>query len=267
MALFNTITIRTPESVELEFVLAGIGSRAVALLVDYVILGFGLLAIALVYSFLMFQVVSIGESLPFDTAPVRLWIVAISLLLSFALYIGYFVIFETLWYGQTPGKRYTKIRVIRDDGQPERLPQATLRALLRPVDDTLFIGFFCIVLSQTEKRIGDWLAGTLVVQNDPNVTGQKIHIPERAQTIGQDLTGLVNFNALSPDDFATIRDFLQRRPTLSPKAREQVSDQLARRFRDQLELESLPTEMTTLTFLEALYWGYQQQKDSERSEI
>jgi uncharacterized RDD family membrane protein YckC len=267
MALFKTITIRTPESVELEFVLAGIGSRAVALLVDYVILGLGLTVIAILYSFLMFQAISIGESLPFDTAPIRLWIVAISLLLSFALYIGYFVLFETLWYGQTPGKRYTKIRVIRDDGQPERLPQATLRALLRPVDDTLFIGFFCILLSNTEKRIGDWLAGTLVVQNDPNVVGQKIQISERAQTIGQDLTALVNLSALSPDDFATIRDFLQRRPTLSPKAREQVSDQLARRFRDQLELDSLPTEMTTLTFLEALYWGYQQQKDSERSDM
>jgi uncharacterized RDD family membrane protein YckC len=267
MALFKTITIRTPESVELEFVLAGIGSRAVALLVDYVILGLGLTVIAIIYSFLMFQAISIGESLPFDTAPIRLWIVAISLLLSFALYIGYFVLFETLWYGQTPGKRYTKIRVIRDDGQPERLPQATLRALLRPVDDTLFIGFFCILLSNTEKRIGDWLAGTLVVQNDPNVVGQKIQISERAQTIGQDLTALVNLSALSPDDFATIRDFLQRRPTLSPKAREQVSDQLARRFRDQLELDSLPTEMTTLTFLEALYWGYQQQKDSERSDM
>ena len=267
MAVFNTITIRTPESVELEFVLAGIGSRAVALLVDYVMLGIGLLVIAIAYSFLMFQTMAVGESLPFDTEPMRLWILAISLLLSFALYIGYFVIFETLWYGQTPGKRYTKIRVIRDNGQPERLPQATLRALLRPVDDTFFIGFFCILLSNTEKRIGDWLAGTLVVQNDPNVVGQKIQIPPRAQTIGRDLTALVDFNALSPDNFATIRDFLQRRPTLSPKARKQVSNQLARRFRDQLELESLPTEMTTLTFLEALYWGYQQQKDSERSDL
>ncbi len=267
MALFNTIKIRTPESVELEFVLAGIGSRAVALLVDYVLLGVGLLVIALTYSFLTIQLFNIGENLPFDISTIRLWMTAISFVLSFALYIGYFVIFETLWYGQTPGKRYTKIRVIRDNGQPERLPQATLRALLRPVDDTLFIGFFCILLSKTEKRLGDWLAGTLVIQNDPNVVGEQIHIPERAQTIGRDLMALVNFNALAPDDFATIRDFLQRRSTLSPQARKQVSDQLARRFRDQLELNSLPTEMTTLTFLEALYWGYQQQRDAERPDI
>jgi uncharacterized RDD family membrane protein YckC len=267
MALFNTIKIRTPESVELEFVLAGIGSRAVALLMDYVALGFGLLSVAVLYSFLTFQLLTIGETLPFDIDAIQLWITAIALVLSFAIYIGYFVIFETLWYGQTPGKRYTKIRVIRDDGQPERLPQATLRALLRPVDDTLFIGFFCILLSNNEKRIGDWLAGTLVVQNDPNVVGQKIQIPERSQTIGRDLMALVDFSALAPDDFATIRDFLQRRPTLNLKAREQVSDQLARRFKDQLELGTLPTEMTTLTFLEALYWGYQQQREAERPEM
>lgn len=267
MALFNTIKIRTPESVELEFILAGIGSRAVALLVDYVMLGLGLMAIAVTYSFLTIQLFTIGETLPFDISTIRLWIAAIALVLAFAVYIGYFVIFETLWYGQTPGKRYTKIRVIRDDGQPERLPQATLRALLRPVDDSLFIGFFCILLSKNEKRIGDWLAGTLVIQNDPNVVGETIQIPERSQTIGRDLTTLVDFTALSPDDFATIRDFLQRRPALSPKAREQVSNQLAQRFRDQLELQSLPTEMTTLTFLEALYWGYQQQRDAERPEV
>ena len=94
MALFNTVTVSyPPESVELEFVLAGIGSRAVALLVDYVILGVGLVAIAIIYSFLMFQVDAVGEALTFDTAPIRLWIVALSLLLSFALYIGLFCSF------------------------------------------------------------------------------------------------------------------------------------------------------------------------------
>jgi hypothetical protein len=62
---------------------------------------------------------------------------------------------------------------------------------------------------------------------------------------------------LSPDDLATIRDFLQRRTHLSPRAKAQVSNQLARRYRDQLSLDRLPAEMTTDTFLEALYWVYQ----------
>ena len=187
----------------------------------------------------------------------QLWITAIAAILAFALYVGYFALFETWWYGQTPGKCYAKIRVIRDDGQPERLPQATLRSLLRPIDDILFIGFFCVLLSKTEKRLGDWLAGTLVVQVDP-VTSGAIQVPERSQAIGKDLLALVDITRLSPDDFATVREFLQRRQAMSPKAKILVSDQLARRFKDQLGLDRLPTEMTAETFLEALYSAYQQ---------
>jgi uncharacterized RDD family membrane protein YckC len=257
MGLFRTITIRTPESIELEFVLAGIGSRAVALIVDYICLGIGILALSVLYSFVLIQLFSLESVLSIPTETIQLWVTAVFFVLLFAVYIGYFVLFETLWFGQSPGKRYTKIRVIREDGQPERIMQATLRSLLRPVDDILFLGFFCILLTPQEKRIGDWLAGTLVVQVDATPNG-KVTIPARSQAIGQDLLALVDMAKLSPDDFATIRDFLQRRATLSPKAKNQVSDQLARRYRDQIGLEQLPTEMTTDTFLEALYWAYQQ---------
>ncbi|WP_017300115.1 RDD family protein [Nodosilinea nodulosa] len=257
MPLFNTVTIRTPESVELEFVLAGVGSRAVALILDYLCLGAGLLGLAMVYSFLLVRLLAIETVLSVPSATLQLWLTAIAAILAFALYIGYFALFETWWYGQTPGKRYAKIRVIRDDGQPERLPQATLRSLLRPIDDIFFVGFFCILLGKAEKRVGDWLAGTLVVQTDP-ATSSEIQVPERSQAIGQDLLGLVDITRLSPDDFATVREFLQRRQAMSAKAKTLVSEQLARRFKDQLALETLPTEMTTGTFLEALYYAYQQ---------
>jgi uncharacterized RDD family membrane protein YckC len=202
MSFFNTVTIRTPESVELEFVLAGVGSRAVALTLDYLCLGSGLLGLAVIYSFLLVRLLAMDSVLSIPSETVQLWVTAIAAVLAFTLYIGYFALFETWWYGQTPGKRYAKIRVIRDDGQPERLPQATLRSLLRPIDDILFIGFFCILLSKTEKRVGDWLAGTLVVQNDAVASGE-IQVPERSQAIGTDLLALVDITDLSPDDCAT----------------------------------------------------------------
>lgn len=259
MSLFKTITIRTPESIDLEFVLAGIGSRAVALVIDYLCLGLAFVALVLVFTVVMAQATELDVWIPGLEQTLGLWALAIFLVLSFALYVGYFVLFETLWFGQTPGKRLTNIRVIRDDGQPERMMQATLRSLLRPVDEILFIGFFCIVLGAQEKRLGDWIAGTLVVQAKVATTRSPLQLSERAQAIGTDLLNLANIGRLSPDDFATIREFLQRRGTLLPKARGQISDQLARRYRDQIGLESLPTEMTTDTFLEALYWAYQQQ--------
>ena len=259
MPLFNTVTIRTPESVELEFVLAGVGSRAVALTLDYVCLGSGLLGLVIIYSFLLVRLLAMETVLSIPSETLQLWVTAIAAVIAFAFYIGYFVLFETWWYGQTPGKRYAKIRVIRDDGQPERLPQATLRSLLRPIDDIFFVGFFCILLSKTEKRLGDWLAGTLVVQTD-SATNSEIQLPERSQAIGRDLLALVDMTRLTPDDFATVREFLQRRRAMSPKAKTLVSDQLARRFKAQLALDTLPTEMTTSTFLEALYYAYQHGK-------
>jgi uncharacterized RDD family membrane protein YckC len=90
-----------------------------------------------------------------STNRLALWLIAVQALIGFFIYVGYFVFFETVWSGQTPGKRYAKIRVIRDDGRRVRLQQSTLRALMRPFDELLFISVFFIVLNQREKRLGD----------------------------------------------------------------------------------------------------------------
>jgi uncharacterized RDD family membrane protein YckC len=154
MSLFKTITIQTPESVELEFTLAGIGNRALALMIDYLLVFFLISLVSLVSSFLSEQLVNLSAFLGGGTEDIELWLVAIALLVTTAIYGGYFVGFESAWQGQTPGKRFTKIRVIRDNGKPEGVFQATLRALMRPVDDILFLGFFCIIFGQQENRQG-----------------------------------------------------------------------------------------------------------------
>lgn len=258
MRLFNRVTIRTPESVELEFSLAGIGSRAIALAIDYIVLAIGLLLLFLLGIFFLIQLEQLSSWLLTRAETFQLWVIAFVSLLMFALYVGYFVGFETWWYGQTPGKRYARIRVIRDDAQPVRLFQATLRSLVRPIDDILFLGFFCILLGQREKRIGDWLAGTLVIQTDPRTAGQEITLSERAQTIGADLLNIVDFDQFSPEDLATVREYLQRRRTLTSKAYREISMELARRLQDKAGLASLPMQMTSGDFLEAVYWAYQQ---------
>lgn len=258
MNLFNSIKIQTPESVELEFTLAGVGSRAVALVIDYTVLGIFLLLTFWLWILAIAQLSQWDTMLSIDTNTLQLWITAIAGVLAFGLYVGYFVGFETVWYGQTPGKRYAKIRVIREDGQPVRLFQATLRSLVRPVDDVLFLGFFCILFSNREKRVGDWLAGTLVVQVDPRTAGQGLSVSEEAKAIGIDLLTRLNFNLISPDDFATVREYLQRRSFLTEAARQDVGLQLARQLKGKAQLESFPTKMTANTFLEAVYWSYQQ---------
>ncbi len=255
MSLFNHIKVRTPESVELEFTLAGIGNRTIALIVDYLIWGALLIGVLMVWLILSVQ---IQQYFP-NTRNIEMWLTAISILLSFAIYTGYFVLFETLWQGQTPGKRYTKIRVIRDDGQPVGATQAILRALVRPIDDIAFIGMLLIILTKREKRLGDWIAGTLVVQEQRPISSANFKLSPEADSLANQLVATQNVAVLLPDDFAVIREYLQRRSMLDNRAQNDLSLKLARQVRDLLEMKELPFEMTADLFLEAVYLAYQRQ--------
>jgi uncharacterized RDD family membrane protein YckC len=258
MQFFNRITLQTPESVELEFTLAGIGNRAYALLIDYLV--WGLILIGFLITWLIFSTQladAIGISVG-GTEQVSLWLQAIQILISFFIYVGYFVFFEALWQGQTPGKRYVKIRVIRDDGRPAGLQQATLRALLRPVDDTFFLGVFLIALGKREKRLGDWVAGTLVIQEERPIASASFPVSEQAQALANELQMEADLSRLLPEDFAVIREYLQRSGAMTTQAKAELSRELAHQVKEVIALEKLP-KVTAHLFLEAVYLAYQQQ--------
>lgn len=260
MRLFNRITLLTPESVELEFTLAGIGNRALALTIDYLI-WYLFLAIVLVFTAFLLDTLDLSLALlPGGTSNPELWIFAIMGLIFFFVYIGYFVFFETLWHGQTPGKKRSKIRVIRDDGKPIGLQQATLRSLLRPVDDFLFIGAFMIMLEKRERRVGDWIAGTLVVQEEEAVTAAEFLVSDTARDLADRLWQAADLSGLSPDDFAAIREYLRRRSTLFPDAKKQIARQLTQKAKSAIALERIPKGVTADRFLEAVYLAYQKRE-------
>ncbi|MEH2006182.1 RDD family protein [Nostoc sp.] len=253
MRFFNRITFQTPESVELEFILAGIGNRALALLIDYTVL-----VVTLFVFFLTWTVFSTQLFNFFDAQNLGIWLIAIFFIIGFAIYISYFVFFETLWFGQTPGKWVAKIRVVRDDGRLIGLQQATLRALLRPFDETLFIGAFLIMLGSREKRLGDLAAGTIVIQAQTTTASATLTISEQAKVLHEQLIQIADLSLLLPDDFAVIRDYLQRRGAMSLKARASLSLKLAEQVVAIINLEKLPEAVTPDVFLEAVYLVYQQ---------
>ena len=255
MSFFNKITLQTPESVELEFPLAGIGNRTQALIVDYVLLAGVIAIIFFTWAMLFTQ---------FSPA-LQKWYLAIALLIVFSILVGYFIFFETLWQGQTPGKRYAKIRVIRDDGRPVGLSEATLRALLRPIDDVLSIGFLMIVFHNKEKRLGDLIAGTVVIQEERPTIDQKLILSDRAESFTAQLLEISNLSLLLPDDFASIREFLQRRQYLEPEARKTLSRQLALQLKSILEMETVQFKCDAETFVEAIFLAYQQQVQRRQS--
>lgn len=256
MHLFKRVKFRTPESVELEFTLAGIGNRAWALLIDYFVFATVGIVFVIVWATTSVVLASFWTTIFGDKA--SLWLIAIAFLIGFSIYSGYFVFFETLWQGQTPGKRIAKIRIVRDDGRPIGLQQATLRALLRPFDEFLFIGAFFIIFSRKEKRLGDLAAGTIVIQALSPTASATFTISEQAKSVYQHLLQVGDLSRLLPDDFAVIREYLLRRSVMSSKAKISLARELTLQVKSIINLENIPENVTSDVFLEAVYLAYKE---------
>ncbi|MCU0570023.1 MAG: RDD family protein [Oculatellaceae cyanobacterium Prado106] len=259
-SLCHRITLVTPESVELEFTLAGIGSRALALAIDSLLILVANVLFWFFGSLLAMQLINslTASGVSYDT--VVIWLLAIGFLGSALISASYFVAFETLRQGQTPGKRYAQIRVIRDDGRPVGLTQSALRALLRLLDDILFLGATLVFFNKREKRLGDMVAGTLVIQEERlSAQSSAIAPTPEAKTLAVELPSLTDLTQLRPDDFAVIREYLQRRESMAAPARTDLSLKLARQARAIVHLETIPSGVTSDQFLEAIYWAYQKQ--------
>src|SRR5213593_4896273 len=125
----DRVSIVTHDHIELDFELAGIGSRLLALILDQLLVG--LLLVALV---IMGLVTGIGGSVATGSRWAGAWTAAMIVLLVFAVMWGYRILFEALHGGQTPGKKWTGIRVVRDDGLPVGWREAALRNLVVAAD-------------------------------------------------------------------------------------------------------------------------------------
>ncbi|MDR6884571.1 RDD family protein [Bacillus sp. 3255] len=159
-SLDKEVTIITPEQVKLQFQTAGIGSRAVAHLLDGLIL---LVVNCILFLFvLLVSRLYSGDWLPGAAD----YMIAITIVLWIVLNLGYFVGTEAFMGGQTPGKRWRGLRVLQNNGQSATLLSIIIRNLFRLLDmlpSLYFLGALSIVLSPKDKRIGDMVAGTIVV--------------------------------------------------------------------------------------------------------
>jgi uncharacterized RDD family membrane protein YckC len=158
----ETLIIETPERVPLHFALASIGNRFLACAFDHAL---QTLTIALLY--IIF--INIANSFSYTgMSGAPKWAIVLLIIIGFFIWTSYFIVFEWLWNGQTPGKRWLKLRVIREDGRPITFLEAFLRNLLRIVDilpiPFYSIGLICVFVSQRDQRVGDMVAGSVVVR-------------------------------------------------------------------------------------------------------
>ena len=155
---YDGLFIATPERVSFAYQLAGLGSRSVAQLLDLVILAVALIA---------FGVGIIAAHVDGNVASLAFIVVV------FLLTNGYFLFFEGLWSGQTPGKRVMRLRVVSGAGQPVTFEQALTRNLVRNFDFLPFgygIGFIALFANGRGKRLGDLAAGTVVVRERASIS-------------------------------------------------------------------------------------------------
>src|SRR5215470_636696 len=159
----DILIIETPERVPLHFGLASIGNRFIACAIDHAIQTFALVIIFVAF-FLLANTSDIESA--FSTAPK--WVYAVMIIVLFLILTGYFAFFEWLWSGQTPGKLWLKLRVIREDGRPITFWEASVRNLLRSFDmmpaPFYSIGLISVFVSARDQRVGDMFAGTVVVR-------------------------------------------------------------------------------------------------------
>jgi uncharacterized RDD family membrane protein YckC len=238
--------IETPENVELERRLAGIGSRLIAGLVDSLLILLILLGISLLVLVLTWGSVNLfggtfgwlGE----EAAPVAL---AAWILLVFVLLWGYFVFFELRTNGQSPGKKHVKIRVVKAQGGPVTFVDVAVRNLLRAVDFLPFLyglGGLVMFVTKRAQRLGDLAAGTVVVSEArPDYAAKKTRRAEQMQWERPATAEALRATGLTPQEYQVLSNYWARRGQLTLEARRRVLPQLLRPILQRLG-EQLPDE-------------------------
>jgi uncharacterized RDD family membrane protein YckC len=221
------LNIDTPEQIALEFSLATIGSRFLALAIDTLIqVGCGLILFA---GLSMAAILANGASQRMGP-----WLLAAAVLGFFLIYYGYFALFESIWNGQTPGKRVIGLRVIHASGRPVSVFEAILRNIVRVADQLpgiYAIGIVCVFVTQRSQRLGDLAAGTVVVHEDTARGAPPSFTADTAAPRGQSHHGA---EKLTADEISVIELFFRRRAELDVWARERAARQIATRMRNRL---------------------------------
>lgn len=207
MKFEDTTKVDSPEGVQLELTLAGLGTRMIAQMLDWLIkLGVGLGLLLLL-------------------EPSRLGSTVLLVSLTLVSFFGYELFFETIWSGRTPGKRASRVRVVMADGSPVTFTAALVRSLLRIVDflPTLYgLGAILVFVTSKNQRLGDLAAGTIVVREPKAVeAGLTTMLDHVSVPAGFDAT------AITQEQLAVARSYLLRRSTLSPDVADRLASQIA----------------------------------------
>lgn len=232
-------TIDTPENIEFAYDIAGIGSRFLAAIIDTLLIGTVQIIVFVVLGLLF-------GLLDLDDTSAGSVLVALAGLLSFVMLWGYYIVFEVIWNGQSPGKRAIGLRVVREGGRPITFVSSAIRNLIRIVDFLpAFYGIGVVVMfvDRRARRLGDLAGGTLVVKERRGITlesltGSGPGLPQPLAQPGEPAPQptLPNVQLLNDQDYNLVQEFLRRRDELGRDARLRLGAQLASGLQARLGL-------------------------------
>ena len=240
------VRIETPEQVALELPIAGIGSRFLAVAIDT------LLQIALAIGTVL--ALGYGARMMPDAVPRFFTLLgpAAAILVLFCIYWGYFAFFEIIWSGRTPGKRLAHVRVVKESGRAMTAYDAIARNVLRAIDflPVMYgVGVLVMMLNRRSRRIGDYVAGTIVVHDRRARAAQLPRAPAQAVDISAE-----KLAQMGDDELSLIEAYLQRRDDLDPLVRDNMRDQIAARIVRRTGVRPQPGDSLD-DFLEAVARG------------
>ena len=216
IALDTTAQVETPEHIRFDYPLAGPMRRAAAYLIDLLIR----IGVMVVIGILLFF---IDAATGLDGMSMGAIMV-----IYFALDWFYYVLFETLWSGRSPGKRAMRLRVVGQDGRSLTVLDSVLRNLLRAADFLPFgyaVGLVIMGVDPMFRRFGDLVAGTVVVIEEPGRISERLHL--HPPPTPEEYAGLPAKVDLSREELEAIELFLRRRGTLAPLRELELAEMIA----------------------------------------
>lgn len=217
MTTDETLQIDTPENVIFDYAVSGIGSRFLAALVDTTLIVLIQVIILTPVTYVINRINQESEVIPTG------WLVVLISLIGFLFFWGFYIFFELAWAGQSPGKRWVGLRVIRTDGTPVTLTESIIRNLVRLVDFMPFgygFGLITMFVNDQSRRLGDLAAGTLVVHDRPVETIQMLTDKGRLGNVANFYTsfdlGDFPLEQLNPREIEVIEEYIHRREQIGP---------------------------------------------------
>lgn len=227
------LSVETPEQIDINFQKAGIGSRFYAALLDTLLI----MLIVLIGTYVNEKFINELQN------TLGRWFAAVGMIVVFALFWGYYMVFEITTNGQSPGKLALGLRVIKEGGYPINFADSAIRNLVRVVDFLPFCygaGLLVMLINRNWQRLGDLAAGTLVVkaprknQEFTDITSKKstpsIYISSQEFLYAD----WIQLDAVTESELDMIREYLSRRPVLSTPRRFELAQTIGRPIAEKM---------------------------------